>query len=582
MTGSLAVFTSCDDDDKVEAPRLFSPVVKVTTSSNSLVCKWQGINGAVKYQLTLKKETPLIDENGENKYETVDVIEVPGSPYTFEDLDWDDRYRVDIKAVGEGIESLVYNGEAITISYPTKLKSVSTIIDTGVKIEWNEDDKVAEWTDVAYINVFTRNEDGTVTPYLPSTVGGEDVTSRAEEQEEVEKDPIVAPEENPDYYYTLTEDNIRNSYCDIYGLQPGTEYRIVAYNNDGEYRGRRDFKTKDSEVYENPDLVVDLRNSVDSDTITGEFMATLPERAIVVLKGGHEYIFNKTTFPKSVTLTTGMSLSGKATLRADDMVILEENTGDVKFENVRLRTNAKDTGLDKNFGGKYTFSQSKQLSGLNSLVFENVELQSYRGVIRVRDKASVINNITFNNCQIDSIADYCLLNVDVKDAEVRNLNITNSTITHVSRRVINSTKSAKGLGNVNIANCTIAYCVGDDGGGKSYNMFELGGADFNVGVIFNMSNCIVGPGFMNVSTNAPFGGLTQLNGGTYATVNVYMTSDAQYAINNAGEQMNPFPAVESMTEKSTDVWADPLKGDFSIKSAQLPCAAAGDPRWHVQ
>ena len=104
------------------------------------------------------------------------------------------------------------------------------------------------------MNVFLINADGTVTPWHHDSSEGEEAES--------------------EYYYTVTEDDLNASYAEIYALQPETDFRVIAYSADGEYRGRRDFRTQAAEVFANPDLVVDLRME-DNDTLKASLFEIL-------------------------------------------------------------------------------------------------------------------------------------------------------------------------------------------------------------------------------------------------------------------------------------------------------------------
>lgn len=563
MAGSLSVLTSCEDDDNLgQAPRLFSPVVGVTTSSNSLICKWQGIKGANNYKLTLLKETSLLDEAGEPVYQEVKVVDTPASPYTFEGLDWDDRYRVDIQAIGDGIESHVYQGEAVTISYPTKLKSVANVIDTGVRIEWNEDKSVAAWTDVAYMNVYTRNADGSVTLYQP---GDAMAQSRADE---VEKDPIVAPEENDNYYYTLTEEDIRNSYCNIYGLDAATDYRVVAYNAEGEYRGRRDFTTKEAEVYENPDVVRDLRTEA-VDTLKQDLIDELPDGAVVVLTGGKQYVCNGTIkYKKSIKFTTGMSLEGKAILLSPGFGV-DGAVNRIEFNDVIITCLPNDN-KSSNFGGRYVFGDAT-VYDINEIVFENTDIKCERGIMRVRTAGQKINSVVMNNCTMDSIGGYGICQLDASNVSVGSFTITNSTITN-AERVLRCAKDNSGYTNILVENVTFAYVS------NNCSYFDMGSKESqNPNLTLEMKNCIIGPGFDGKMIQG-----FNCKQGLASFTNLYATSDAEMSVDDVGNLKNPFGSYEVMSQSSKDIWENPENHDFTLKSASLPCAAAGDPRWHVK
>ena len=552
IAGSVTALTSCkDDDDYGTPPRLFSPVVNVTSSSNNLDCKWQGIKGATKYELTLLKQTPLTDENGEPVYTEVNKVDVTASQYVFSNLDWDDRYRVDIKAVGEGIESRVYSSDAVNIPYPTKLKNVANVIDAGVRMEWTLED-----ADVAYFNLFIRNEDGTVTPWHRGDSAQEPATVAARADE--------ADEPAAEYYYTVSEADKERGYCDIYGLSAATDYRAIAYAADGEYRGRRDFSTKEAEVYENPELIIDLRVN-DMDSIKNEFIETLPADATVVLAGGKEYIFTDNKFSKNIKFTTGLSLSGKAIMATNGFAITG-NVGRVEFTDVQITCLPSDN-KSANFGGRYIFGNSAVFTA-DEVVFENCDISYMRGGFRLRTANQICKSITMNNCRIDYIGDYALVQTESSGTFVNSLTITNSTITN-ARRVIRVNKDNAGFDKVFIKNVTF------DKVGDAQPVFDMGNkATQCPNLDFRIEDCIFGTAF---STASGF----RYKQGNIAFVNVFVASDFAWSIKNDAVE-NPFPAQENLSQKSTDIWVDPASLDFTLTNPLLPCAAAGDPRWFVE
>lgn len=582
VAGSLTVFTACEDDNNLgEAPRLFSPVVSVSANANSLECTWQGIKGAKSYKLSLERELPSTDESGTVLSETIRTVEItvdetgltPFSPYTFEDLDWDERYRVAIQAFGADKQSNTYTCEFVSVNYPTKVKTVTDIVDTGVKIEWASSE--GETTDLAYINVFERNEDGTLTPYWGETENEGEVEpatmSRAEGEET----------EAPKYYYTLTDEDRANGYVEVYGLQSSTPYRVIAYNEDGEYRGRRDFKTQTAEVYPDPSLVRDLRGLDEevADTIMcTDFFNELPEGAIVILKGGRKYVTKGTPkITKSVTIKTGMSLSGKATLSMSGFAS-QGDIANIKFENVKMTCLASDD-LTSNFGGRYLFNHSND-GTIGNFILENVDIKYMRGLIRTRKAGQRYNNVIINNCTMDSIGGYGIAQCDEKDTHIDNFTMTNSTVSN-AQRLLRAAKDDCSFDKILIENCTIYAVGGDESKDVANFLFDFGKSEKqNPNLVLNMNNCILGGVYMHGSTPLPVKAF-QCNQGIAAYVGVYVTTDVKWDVDKEGNLLN-FSSEEDMTLSDKDIWVNPAALDFTLKNAQLPCAAAGDPRWWVK
>lgn len=559
LTGSAVALSSCDDKDHLDAPRLFSPVVTTSVNANSLVCTWQGIKEAVYYELTLQRALPNPAEDGSIVYEDVRVVRIdvdptgatPYSPYTFENLDWDERYRVNIKAVGDTKESRIYSSEYLTLTYPTKLKAVNNIIDSAAKIEWNDGDDM----DLAYFNVFVRNADGTVTQWL----------HESDESSEPESEATRDGEEETNYYYTITDRDFERGYSEIYGLQPETDFRVVVYSADGEYRGRRDFRTQAAEVFENPEAVVDLRG-VDNDTIKSSLFDDLPDGAILLLKGGANYIATGTLkITKNFTMKTGMSLSGKATLQCAGMAA----AGDI--DNIRIE-NIKYTCLptdDKsaNFGGRYFFNNG-DVYNIKNLTFENVEAVAQRGFIRSRKDGQNIDNIVFNNCILDSIGGYKLVHLDNANTTIGKITITNSTLSNIEGVVRANNRDNTHVGEVAIENCTFAFAGNGD-------LFMMKRDGCNDGFKLSINNCVFGGNFPGKKA----GGATVNEGATVSYTNVYIANDFVWT-DKDGVLVNPIDG-NTLKEGYKDLWVNPEAGDFTFKLPTFDCAEAGDPRWRV-
>lgn len=549
---------SCDDKDHPEAPRLFSPVVSTSVNANSIVCTWQGIKEATRYELTLQRALPNPNEDGSVAVQDIKSVTVnvdptgqnPYSPFTFENLDWDERYRVCIKAVGETKESRIYNSEFTTLTYPTKLRSVSNTIDSAAKIEWNEGDDV----DIAYMNVFVRNADGTLTPWVHETSAPEEEETRADEE--------VA------YYYTVTDKDLKASYAIIEQLKPETDFRVIAYSADGEYRGRRDFTTKAAEVFENPELVVDLRQK-DTTILDGDLFNSLPDNAILLLKGGVDYTVDKTPkFTKSFTMRTGMSLLGKANVMCGGFAVAGD-VANIRIENIRYTCLPTDDKTS-NFGGRYFFNNS-DVYNVGNLVFEDVEIVAMRGIIRTRKKAQHFDNIVFNNCILDSIGGYKVVQLDTDDTSVGTITITNSTLSHIDGVIRANNRKNTNIDQILIDNCTFAYAS------NNAPLFMLKKDGCCEGLKFDMNNCVIGGNYFGKAGQ----GATFNASATAAYNNVFVAGDYNWAVDAEGNITSPLGSYTTMKEGIKDIWVDPANGNFTYKSGKLDCAEVGDPRWRV-
>jgi hypothetical protein len=175
-----------------------------------------------------------------------------------------------------------------------------------------------------------------------------------------------------------------------------------------------------------------------------------------------------------------------------------------------------------------------------------------------------VNNYIVDNCVIDSIAGYGILTVDNTTVKADNISITNSTI-YKAEKFITSSKQTAGSSSVIVANCTFnETLVGTN------ILIDYG--SFNVTNGINVSNCIFGI--------VKGGGTTQrdVRAGASTTINApncYRTAD--YISAGAA---NDFPSVTTYPKSSTQLWQDPINGNFKIIDGTFPGRTnTGDPRW---
>lgn len=528
LLSSLAFVSCSDDDGLLSAPRLFRPIAEVSTYENSITVKWDLIKSAKAYQLVLSTDS----------FKTAtQTVETTDPSYVFDELGWDEKYQIRIKAISNNEDtndSEFFDCEETQITYPTKLQKVTDVIDVAARVQWKE---AVDYTAFE----IQKSVDGKF--QAVDTV--------------------------------LVKDKERtNLQKVIYGLEPETSYRVIAYTGTSEsyqYEGRQAFKTEASEDF--GANVVDLRNLTDEeaiDTINTDFLKKLEEGTVVVLQGGFEYNLSSTvTISKSVKFITGLSLSGNAIFKTGGFVAATGSVANIEFNKVDFITSGDKNA--SNFGGKYIFNQGNQ-SSIGNLKFINCSIRYMRGIVRLQSKPSIIDNVTIENCVMDSIGGYGVLNCDVAGSQIKAIAITNSTIAHAEKTLVNS-KSQFGFQTINITDCTFAYCS------KGTNkIFDFGTkAGINDNLQFNAQNILFGPSFDGAATN----GVTCLGTDSKLSfTNCYKTADLLWITNETGAAVSPLPSVEEYSKNSTDLWNNPTMSDFSIKDAGFAGAKnTGDPRW---
>ncbi len=518
----MAGFTSCDDDDDLgQAPRLFSPIVNETTiRSNSIEVHWERYAGTQTYELTLSKDT----------FKTAPITTVTGVDttfYIFENLEWDTEYQVGIKGIGSNIESNVGIKTGLkTFDYPTRLINPTSddIIDNAVRVKWTVTSQI-------YTSLVVTNTSDEVI----KTVG-------------------------------LTPAQYATGEMIINGLNAKTSYRVKAYVGN-EYNGKRTYTTLAPQDI--PDPKVDLRNMSDeeaSDYITTAFIAGLEDNTTVILNGGTVYKINGPTFTsKAVKFITGYSFKGKAEFAISSDIKLPgagvAPTKKLEFQGIYFYTpDVNETTA--NYGGKYIFNVNPGSADLIS--FDNCQFQYFRGIARLQGSGSVIGKMVINNSVINRIGGYAVMNVDNAGATLKNMELTNSTVSYADKVLINS--KATTTEKVTVNNCTFCYVSG----GTNYMM------DFNgQKPVIQFKNSIVGPS----TTGA---GASYFRAGSVPTVeNVYATGDYVVATNaETGAEVGPIPDIIKYSATSQTLFANPLKLDFTIVDTKFPGkATTGDPRW---
>jgi hypothetical protein len=188
-----------------------------------------------------------------------------------------------------------------------------------------------------------------------------------------------------------------------------------------------------------------------------------------------------------------------------------------------------------------------------------------RGVVRTQSQPAIIGTYMINNCIIDSIAGYGIITVDVASSKVDNIIIQNSTI-YKAEKFITSSKPTAGSVSVLVSNCTFNEMIT---GSNAY--IDYGSMNVTNGV--TVSNCIFGVGKGGSTT------LRDIKIGSGSSVNAsnnYRTSDY------ISSGTNDFPNITTYPKPSTQLWKDPVNGDFTIIDSGFPGKSnSGDTEWRL-
>ena len=533
-------FASCSDDDESTMSRLFRPIFSDIISGLDddnvpyLTMKWDNYTNANQYVVK------VVNTNGTDST----TVETDTTFVTINNLAYDQDYNVHITAKNTvtGAESKVYTEVATTLDYPTQLKTVAAtnIIDTQARIVWN-----------------TTNGD--------NAVKYDKLVIKLADTEEVVSE------------YEPTEDVLAAGEYIFKNLEPTTEYRVEAYLG-GQYKGKRLFKTTAPESYTGN--VVDLRG-MDDDTAykflstesVDSIIALYPDQDItIVFEGGQTYRLPTVALPSTtgkLLFTTGLTLAGntKFAVTGNFDVAAGASVGGIELQKIEFTDDPSKLKTSSNFGGTYLFNLGGKNSYLGEVNIHDCSIKYKRGLCRVKE-AAVIENFIIDNCILDSIGGYGLTNADNAAAEVRNVKITNSTLSNIAVGLA-ATKGPDPV-SVTIENCTFAYCIQK---GKYFIDFNKKAAK-----TIKISNCLFGVSGATTKALAP---LMAWRGNTAPQViDLFFTKDFEWAANEDGSPVSMFDGTTISTDMA-GTFKSPLTSDFTIvNTVDFKISKPGDQRWY--
>lgn len=517
------LLTSCNDDDDEQAPRLFRPQINdYFISQTYFGVSWDRYQGAIKYELQLSVDS----------FKTIkEEVVIDSTNYRFENLWFDTQYQLRIRSIGNNIMSEYFVAKDVkTLDYTTQLNALTEadVIDTQAKVTWNN---------VTYNHLKIYHGDD-----LVQTVN---VTNTENQKKQV----IVK------------------------NLEPVTSYRVEAYALvDGKeaYRGKKPFKTVESQVFEGD--VEDLRNlSADEslEKITPSYLNELatnyPSGVTVVLNGGIVYnISSEIVISSNVTFVTGLSFAGYATMAIDGSFTIAESTtlNKIKFDKIFFTEGSNNPKTSSNYGGTYIFNINKSGAKLSKLDIESCIIKYKRGVIRMQTE-SIINEVSINNCVIDSIGGYGVVNNANDKAYIGDIKVQNSTISHAE--AVFACGKKLGVNSITLENVTTCFAPKDAGYMFDYNKNTIPGGIMVKKCIFGISGMVLEPG------TAPSVNVLRCDGASATVIDSYRTNDYTMAEKYKLD-------LSDVGESSKKLFSDPVNNNYTVKNSYVQ-GKAGDPRW---
>lgn len=529
------VLAGCKDEEFLPgADRLFRPIINTSTVSMTWIrVEWDRYKGAKSYELEVSVDTfkTILRSN-----------RTDSTQYTFTNLDFDTKYQIRLRAVGDSIiasgdtiRSMYFVTNLSTIDYPTQLitPTSSDVIDKSIRVKWH------------------------VTPFVYSRI---DVM--------VNKDSV---------YKTVELTDVDNQAGEIIipGLQPETSYIVKIFSGD-DYKGKKTFKTAASQVFEGD--VVDLRDYSDEQAKTlltqayiDSIGAAHPAGLNLILSGGTNYTVPTLILPVSMNIVTGLSFKGKAVMEVNGGFAVKASTEvpTMRFEKIFFTQGnvAGKLKTDGNYGGTYLINMNQASGNIGTLTLENCDVKYKRGAIRMQTTAA-IQKLNINNCIFDSIGGYGIVNNGNDASYIGDIVVSNSTFAHADK--LFTCGKLLGINSIAISNITTCFAPAASVYFLDYNTNAVPGG-------VSISNSVFGPGIAGAAVNGMrFSTATPPNA---SVTNCFKTSDLTWAINATTLAPNaPINDFIDLGAASTAIFGDVTKSNYKVSDSKL-INKVGDPRW---
>lgn len=360
---------------------------------------------------------------------------------------------------------------------------------------------------------------------------------------------------------SLSAEQSRGGKLQVDSLQPFTTYTVEIFK-DQVSKGILTFTTR-AAVATGPH-VIDLTGITGVPSILQDTLSKVGAGSIIILKRGERYNIDLATeIGKAVSFVSENSFNTRLPLiyfTNNFNVTAGSVIDSVVFRGLTLRSN--------DYAARYVINASN-VATIGKILFEDCHVEIFRGVVRLQTAAAggtQVRSFMLNNCVVDSISNYGVVNVDNVACAVQDITIQNSTL-YKLEKVVTSKQNSN---SVVLSNCTINEAP--QGGGSAYLVDYSQSATNNITAGISLKSCIIGVGRSN-SGNTTVRGI-RANAATLISVSSsYNTSD--YVV--AG---NAIAGLTVYSGTAGDLWKDPANGNFTIKDNGFAGrSTAGDPRW---
>lgn len=547
-----AGFTSCDDDDDLgDPPRLFRPVATLESRANNLVADWDNIKGATSYDLELFKIT---SDEDTISYRTATANT---SPYTFESVEWDEKYILKIKAVGDNIESGIYTTSSLSVPFISKITSIR-FIDVSALLSWRAEG--AQYTSIKLV-----------------------------------------PEEGDEINVAVSAEEFAGGQKIITGLKPKTKYTLYIYSGEEQtsdtYQGKITFTTAgtiDFDAIYGAGKWFDLRGYTDDqEFLTSDEMKTLLSNyEVFILEGGFEYkVTSALKFEKSATFVTGPSLAGNAVFIQSGGMQSGQNIGHLIFQNIKFisdKAYAKPISeyTVKSFDGRQVYNVNGSNSIVDNMIFSNCRIEGYRAVVRLQGDTDGVRKLTFDGCTINGVGDQGVVTTNNKSGAILDeVTFNNSTILNIV--MLTDLRASANPTKFNVYDCTFCYAPIETTQNANTPLFRLASNP----VQLTIANSIFGPSMATqnsggdnlITYTAGTTGSIMMNASvTVPSVSNSFKTNFDWAV--IGTNTYPIEALESIPVDEKSLFRDtsPESENFTIQYNFSGAKTAGALKWRME
>lgn len=535
---SILLFSACekDDDGVFEKTRLFRPVLNedLLSIENSIIVDMGNLKEAVAYTVEVSRDT----------FQTIDYEIQSDTSYIVineelvgEELFWNTLYQVRAQAHAEDSQfdsKFAELGSVRTQRFPSILNLPATydVTDIAARVTWT-----VAGAPVTGLQVFSGDDLRLTTPLF---------------------------EEVP-----VTEEQQELGEAFVEGLDPETAYQIAIYSGE-ELRGWVDYTTRVQDIDPMAPGVIDIRDDESPEAVANA-VATAPDGATILVKRGVTYDLPSESLDKSITIRAAYGFGeqkAKLFTTGNWNIANNANIDHIRFIGVELR--------GEDYSGDYVFNPQRDNARVGELLFEDCEIGTFRGILRIRGGIEVDNYI-ISNSVVDSIGSYGLLTADTDPsdpptARVNHIKLVNSTFNKVQYGIQSRNNSQTIL----IENSTFANFIAS---GNYIFRYRGGEGNENVTDGIEIRNSIFGHGWDEAGgDNIAVRGMQGLGNTVINVVNTYATNDFEFS----GNEIPGFPSA-TYSGSQDDLWVDPAENNFNIQDQGFPGRYdTGDPRWRTQ